>query len=94
VDGGNPAEEKPMLRLRVKEVAQEKGFGQGRLARAADTSINTVRNIYRDPYREVTTTTINKLAKALGVPVTDLIEDVSEDVYKQEKEQVQEDLTS
>jgi transcriptional regulator with XRE-family HTH domain len=77
-----------MLRLRVKEVAQEKGFGQGRLARAADTAINTVRNIYRDPYREVTTTTINKLAKALDVPVTELIEDVSEEVYKKESEEI------
>ncbi len=77
-----------MLRLRVKEVAQEKGFGQGRLARAADTAINTVRNIYRDPYREVTTTTINKLAKALDVPVTALIEDVSEEVYQKEAEEI------
>lgn len=82
-----------MLRLRVKEVAQEKGVGQGRLARAADTSINTVRNIFRDPYREVTTTTINKLAKALDVPVTDLIEDVSEEVYEKEKAQAQENST-
>jgi DNA-binding Xre family transcriptional regulator len=79
-----------MLRLKVKEVAQEKGFGQGRLARAADMAMNTVRNIYRDPYREVTTTTINKLAKALDVPVTDLIEDVSEEVYEKEAEEIRE----
>ena len=68
-----------MLRLRVKEVAQEKGFSQGKLSRAADVATNTLRAIYRDPYREVSTITINKLAKALGVPVTDLIEDVPDE---------------
>ncbi|MBO0789672.1 MAG: helix-turn-helix transcriptional regulator [Ktedonobacteraceae bacterium] len=73
-----------MLRLRVKEVAKEKGFGQGKLARAADMAPNTVRAIYRDPFREVTTTTINKLAKALGVPVTDLIEDIPDDQVPEE----------
>ncbi|MDQ2715237.1 MAG: helix-turn-helix transcriptional regulator [Chloroflexota bacterium] len=65
-----------MLKLKVKEVALSKGFSQGKLARAADVANNTIRAIYRDPYREVSTITINKIAKALGVPVTDLIEDV------------------
>ncbi len=65
-----------MIRLRVKEVAEQKGFSMGRLQRDAGVSYNTVKDIYRDPFREVTTTTINKLAKALSVPTTDLIEDV------------------
>jgi DNA-binding Xre family transcriptional regulator len=67
-----------MIRLRVKEVAQEKGFSLGRLSRASDVAYNTVKAIYRDPYKEVTTTTLNKLARALGVPTTDLFEDVPE----------------
>ncbi|MBA2392261.1 MAG: helix-turn-helix transcriptional regulator [Ktedonobacteraceae bacterium] len=67
-----------MLRLKVKEVAEEKGFSQGKLARAADIATNTLRAIYRDPCREISTFTINKLAKALEVPVTALIEDVPE----------------
>ena len=75
------------MRLRVKEVAKEKGFSQGRLARAADMAANTLRAIYRDPYREVSTITINKLAKALDVPVTELIEDVSEEVARKEMEE-------
>ena len=75
-----------MLRLRVKEAAQEKGFSQGKLARAADMATNTLRAIYRDPYREISTTTINKLARALDVPVTDLIEDVPEEVFQKERE--------
>jgi len=80
-----------MLRLRVKEVAIEKGFSQGKLARAADMATNTLRAIYRDPYREVSTVTINKLAKALAVPVTELIEDVSEEVARKEMEETKKD---
>ena len=80
-----------MLRLRVKEVAKEKGFSQGKLARAADMATNTLRAIYRDPYREVSTVTINKLAKALGVPVTELIEDMSEEVARKEMEEMKKD---
>jgi transcriptional regulator with XRE-family HTH domain len=80
-----------MLRLRVKEVAKEKGFSQGKLARAADMATNTLRAIYRNPYREVSTVTINKLAKALDIPVTELIEDVSEEVARKEMEETKKD---
>ncbi len=66
----------PMIRLRVKEIAQEKGFSLGKLSRASDVAYNTVKAIYRNPYKEVTTTTLNKLAAALGVPASVLIEDV------------------
>ncbi|GER86288.1 hypothetical protein KDW_04500 [Dictyobacter vulcani] len=83
-----------MLRLRVKEVAKEKGFSQGKLARAADMATNTLRAIYRDPYREVATTTINKLSRALEVPVTELIEDVSEDFAQKEKEALEKEFQS
>ncbi|MBE3559554.1 MAG: helix-turn-helix transcriptional regulator [Ktedonobacteraceae bacterium] len=77
-----------MLRLRIKEVAHEKKFSQGRLARAADVASNTVRAIYRNPYHKVSIVTINKLAKALDVPVTELIEDVTEDFARAEQEQI------
>jgi DNA-binding Xre family transcriptional regulator len=45
----------------------------------ADVAYNTVKAIYRNPYKEVTTTTLNKLAAALGVPTSELIEDVPEE---------------
>ena len=67
-----------MIRLRVKEVAQEKGFSQGRLSRVANIDENTLKRIYRDPYAIITTETLDKLAKALGVPSSALIEDVAE----------------
>lgn len=65
-----------MIRLRVKEVAQEKGFSQGRLSRMANIDENTLKRIYRDPYAIITTETLDKLAKALGVSSSALIEDV------------------
>ena len=68
-----------MIRLRVKEVAQEKGFSQGRLSRVANIEENTLKRIYRDPYAIITTETLDKLAKALGVPSSTLIEDVPDE---------------
>jgi DNA-binding Xre family transcriptional regulator len=65
-----------MVRLRVKEVASQKGISMAKLARRADIDYKTVQRIYRDPYREVTTTTLDKLAMALSVSVTELIESV------------------
>jgi DNA-binding Xre family transcriptional regulator len=70
-----------MLRLKVKEVAEEKGFSQGKLARAADIATNTPRAIYRDPCREISTFTINKLAKALEVPVATLTDEECKSEY-------------
>ncbi len=68
-----------MIRLKVKEVAKEKGFSQGRLSRVANIDENTLKRIYRDPYAIITTETLDKLAKALGVPSGALIEDVPDD---------------
>ena len=68
-----------MLRLKVKEVAQSKGFSMGELSRKSNVAYNTIKLIYREPLREVTTTTLNKIAKALDVPATDLLEDVPND---------------
>ena len=65
-----------MIRLRVKEVALEKGMTQGRLQRKADMDIKTIRKIYRDPFTIVTTETLDKLAKALDVDARELIESV------------------
>lgn len=65
-----------MVRLRVKEIAEQKGYNMSSLARKADIGFSTVKRIFQDPYKEVTTTTLEKLAKALEVPTADLIEDV------------------
>ncbi|HYT36936.1 MAG TPA: helix-turn-helix transcriptional regulator [Ktedonobacteraceae bacterium] len=65
-----------MVRLRVKEIAESKGFNMSSLSRASDVSFNTIKRIFRDPYKEVTTTTLERIARALEVPTSELIEDV------------------
>lgn len=73
-----------MLRLRVKEVAQEKNVGMAKLSRLSDISYKTVQKVWRNPYHDASISTINRIAKVLGVPATDLLEDVSEDEVPEE----------
>ncbi len=68
-----------MLRLRVKEVAEAKNMSMTKLSQRSEVSYNVVKGIFRDPYRVVTTETIQRLAKALGVPATQLLEDVPDE---------------
>ena len=74
-----------MRRLRVKEVAQAKGFTMARLQRAADINLKTMQAIWHNPQHDASLKTLDKLAKALGVPTTELLEDVPEDSVQQEK---------
>lgn len=63
-----------MIRLKIKEVAQQKGFSMSRLSRESNMAYKTIQTIWRDPYHEVTTTTLNKLARTLEVNPSELIE--------------------
>src|SRR2546429_8736396 len=69
-----------MRRLRVKEVAQARGFTMARLQRVADINLKTIQAIWHNPQHNASFNTLDKIAKALGVPVTELIEDVPEDL--------------
>jgi len=50
-----------------------------KLSRLADVNYNTVRAIWDDENRDVAVTTLEKLARALKVPVTDLYEILPDD---------------
>lgn len=63
-----------MLRLKVKEIAEQQGFTLAGLARKADIDQRTLRRIYREPTKEVSTVVIDKLATALQVSPLDLLE--------------------
>ena len=67
------------IRLRIKEVARKKGVSMGKLQRDADVAYNTVKRMYKNPYHVITTETLGKLARALGVPPGELIEEVPDD---------------
>jgi DNA-binding Xre family transcriptional regulator len=72
-------------RLRVKEVAAEKGFTMAALHRAADINLKTLQALYKDPYIDAAYSTLDKIAEILGVPITDLVEKVSDERYNAEK---------
>ena len=63
-----------MIRLRIKEVAEEKGISIAKLARKADLDSKTVYRIANDPYAEISTITLGRLAEALEVSVKDLVQ--------------------
>lgn len=67
-----------MIRLRVKEIADQQGLNMAQLARKADIDQRTVRRIYRDPTQEISTVVLGKLAAALGVSPAELIEVVND----------------
>ena len=68
-----------MLKLKVKEIAEAKGINQGKLSRLADVGYSTIRRIFDDPHYSVNFATLERIAKALGVPATELLEDVPDD---------------
>jgi DNA-binding Xre family transcriptional regulator len=65
-------------RLRVKEVATSKGISLTKLSQRSEVAYNTVRRLWRDPYTDVTISTLQRLANVLGVTVNDLIENVDD----------------
>jgi DNA-binding Xre family transcriptional regulator len=68
-----------MIRIKVKEVAESKAIGQGKLARMADMDAKTLKRIYRNPYADISIYTLDKLAKALQVDASTLIESVPDE---------------
>jgi transcriptional regulator with XRE-family HTH domain len=63
-----------MIRLKVKEIAKAKGVSQSRLGRLADVDVKTMRRIYREPTSPVTTTILDRIATALNVDASLLLE--------------------
>jgi transcriptional regulator with XRE-family HTH domain len=77
-----------MLRLRVKEVAQANGWSMNKLSQRSEVSYNIVKAIYRNPYRQVTIDTLNRLAETMNVPATSLLEDVTREQAEAEMEKL------
>ncbi len=68
-----------MIRLKVKEVAETKDISQRKLSKLSGVDIKNIQKIFRDPFRIVNTETLDKLAKALGVDVRELIESIPDE---------------
>ena len=66
-------------RLRVKEIADKKGVSLTKLSQRSEVAYNTVRRLWRDPYTDVTISTLQRLADVLGVNVNELLESVPDE---------------
>lgn len=57
----------------VKRLREKAGLSQEKLARLADVSNNTLINIEAEKQNNPTIETLKKIAKALNIPIEDLI---------------------
>ncbi len=64
---------KTNLTKKVKQLREKLGLSQEKLARLADVSNNTIINIEAGKQNNPTIDTLQKVAKALGVSVEELI---------------------
>ena len=65
-----------MYRLKVREVAESKNISRTKLSRLSEMQYDTINGIWKDEKRDVSLSTLLKLARALHVPVTSLYEEV------------------
>jgi transcriptional regulator with XRE-family HTH domain len=63
-----------MAKLRLKKILQERGLSMEKFSRRADVSGNTILNMCNDPDYDPKLSMLNKVAKVLNIPVTDLLE--------------------
>lgn len=68
-----------MIKLKVRETADARRINMAKLSRLADVNYNTIRAIYDNPNRDVAVTTLEKIAKALKVEITDLYDIIPDD---------------
>jgi len=57
----------------IKRLRENMGISQGKLARLADISNNTIINIEAGKQDNLTIETLKKIANALNIPIEDLI---------------------
>ncbi len=63
-----------MIRLKIREIAEAKKINMSKLSRMADLNYNTIRAIWDNEMKDVTVSTLEKIARALKVDVSELIE--------------------
>ncbi len=67
-----------MLRNRVREVAEPRGYTMTRLARETGISFNAIKRLWKNPHVGANIDTLNRIAKVLNVPLGDLFYETPE----------------
>lgn len=65
-----------MVRNRVKDIAETKGYTMTRLARETGVSFNTIKRLWKNPAVGANIDTLTRIARVLGVTVNDLFDEV------------------
>ena len=63
-----------MVRLKIREIAEAKKINMSKLSRMADVNYNTIRAIWDNELKDVTVSTLEKIARALKVDISELME--------------------
>lgn len=74
-----------MTTLRVRELAEARGFNILTLSRASELSYTTVHNMWHGTMKQLNMETLNSVALALGVEVSDLFAGKPERSVKQKR---------
>lgn len=64
-----------MVKLRVKEVLEEREISMGKLSRMSDVSFSTVRRLCNDAQYSPSLETLEKIARSLGIKISDLYQE-------------------
>ena len=67
-----------MYRLKIKETAEHKGMSMAALMKKSGVDIKTLRKMYHEPGEEIKLGTLDRIAQALDVDISTLIESVRE----------------
>ncbi len=74
------AQELPaMFRLKIQEKAKVLGISQRQLMRRSGLDIKVVQRVFRDEQANITMITLDRIAQALKVDVSELIESVPDE---------------
>lgn len=65
-----------MVKMRLKEVLQERDISMSKLSRMSDISFSTISRIINDKSYSPTINTLGRIAKALNVPLSELYEEI------------------
>jgi DNA-binding Xre family transcriptional regulator len=68
-----------VIRLKIREIAEAKKVSQRQLSLRSGVDDRTIHRIWMDPYRNIETITLDKIAKVLGVDASELIESVPDE---------------
>jgi DNA-binding Xre family transcriptional regulator len=65
-----------MVRLKLKQILQERNISMGKLSRISDVSYSSIARMSNDPAYSPTLNMLERIAKALNVSVSDLYEEI------------------